>query len=409
MPKKELLKRYVFFGVGLLVNAFGVSFITKASLGTSPISSIPYTLSMGFPLSMGEFTFILNMILIIGQIIFLKSDFQKIQLLQIPISVIFACFIDFTMSLLSFLNPTVYVAKIIILLVGCVILALGISMEVIADVVMLSGEAFVKAISSTLKKEFGTTKIFFDATLTITACIISLILFREIKGVREGTVVSALIVGSVARYLNKKLSFIDYMLKQQKSIGDAEIGYQKKTIITISREFGSGGHKIGRTIANTLGIAFYDNEIIDLVAQESGFSQKYINEYEQYESPLIDTLLVAQSKVIRNIANKESCVMVGRCAHYILQDCADSFHVFIHSDKENRMQHIINEYGIDSSKAEAELQKKDNERANHYKNDTNKVWGAVENYHLSIDSGMFGEEGTIKIIMNSAKERLSYQ
>ncbi|MDS0524194.1 DUF6198 family protein [Clostridium sp. SHJSY1] len=213
MTKKELLKRYVFFIVGLFINALGVSFITKASLGTSPISSIPFTLSKGFSLTMGEFTFILNMFLILGQAFLLKKNFEKVQLLQIPVSFLFAFFIDLTMEGLSFLNPSIYALKLIYLLIGCLILGFGISMEVIADVVMLSGEAFVKAISDTMKKEFGTTKIVFDASLTIGACIISLIIFHNIVGVREGTIIAALIVGLIAKFFNERLGFIDELLK----------------------------------------------------------------------------------------------------------------------------------------------------------------------------------------------------
>lgn len=212
MTKKELFKRYAFFTIGLFVNALGVSLITKAQLGTSPISSVPYTLSKGFPLTMGTFTFFLNMILIMGQILLQKKDFEKIQLIQIPVSVLFAYFIDFTMGMLSFLNPNTYILKVVFLLIGCSILALGISMEVIANVVMLSGEAFVKALSSKLDKEFGTTKVSFDITLVLTACIVSLILFRRIAGVREGTIIAALIVGLIARFFNRKLGFINNML-----------------------------------------------------------------------------------------------------------------------------------------------------------------------------------------------------
>lgn len=218
MTKKELLKRYLFFIVGLFINALGVSFITKASLGTSPISSIPFTLSKGFLLTMGEFTFILNMFLILGQALLLRKNFEKVQLLQIPVSFLFAFFIDLTMAGLSFLNPNIYALKIVYLLIGCAILGFGISMEVVADVVMLSGEAFVKAISDTMKKEFGTTKIIFDATLTIGACIISLILFHNVVGVREGTIIAALIVGLIARFFNQKLGFIDEILKDENEI-----------------------------------------------------------------------------------------------------------------------------------------------------------------------------------------------
>lgn len=216
MSKKELFKRYVFFTLGLFVSAFGVSFITKAQLGTSPISSLPYTLSIGLPLTMGTFTFLLNMVLIIGQVIFLKKDFKKIQLIQIPISVIFGYFIDLTMGILSFLNPTTYILKVLFLLIGCSILALGVSIEVIANVVMLSGEAFVKAISTKLNKEFGITKVFFDVTLVCCSILVSLLLYHKLVGVREGTIAAALIVGFLAKFFNRKFGFINNRLLMDK-------------------------------------------------------------------------------------------------------------------------------------------------------------------------------------------------
>ena len=194
------------------MTALGVSFITKAQLGTSPISSVPYVLSMGLPLTMGTFTFILNMVLIAGQVMVLQKDFKKIQLVQIPVSVVFGYFIDFTMSLLSFLNPTFYTIKIFFLLTGCIILALGISIQVIADVVMLSAEAFVKGISLKYNKEFGTTKVFFDATLVVISVTISLLLLHKIEGIREGTIIAALVVGFIARFFCRRLGVISSKL-----------------------------------------------------------------------------------------------------------------------------------------------------------------------------------------------------
>jgi len=428
MAKKELLKRYIFFIIGLFVNALGVSFITKASLGTSPISSIPYTLSMGFPFTMGQFTSGLNMILILGQILLLRKKFERVQLLQIPVSFLFSFFIDLTMSGLYFINPNTYFIKVIFLLVGCIILGLGISMEVIADVVMLSGEAFVKAISSTIKKEFGTTKIAFDTTLTIGACIVSLILFNNIAGIREGTIVAALIVGLIAKFFSKNLGFIDNILRDKIIIDDInsdEISQDKRLIITIEREFGSGGHEIGKRIAENLGMAFYDNDIIALAAETSGLTKEYIEEHEEKirssflydfimqnysytknQLPPLDSLFLAQSKVIRDIVGKESCVIVGRCADYILRD-ANCFNIFIHSDKEKRINRIINEYGVvNKEKAEIQLQTKDKERANYYKRYTNKMWNAAENFHLSVDSDMLGLEETANIISAIIKNRV---
>ena len=165
MSKKETTKRYILFITGLFINAIGISLIIKAGLGSSPISSLPYTISLGFPITLGTLTFILNLFLIAGQIVLLKKDFKKIQWLQLPVSILFGFFIDLSMLILAWVMPEFYPWKMVTLLLGCMILGLGVSLEVIANVVMLSGEAFVHAISQKKKKEFGWVKIGFDCTL----------------------------------------------------------------------------------------------------------------------------------------------------------------------------------------------------------------------------------------------------
>lgn len=205
MRKKEIVLRYAVFIVGLFINAVGISLIIKASLGSSPISSLPYTLSLKYPVTLGQFTFIFNLLLILGQLCFLRREFRKREWLQLPISVLFSFFIDFSMLMMSGFTPHAYLTQALTLFAGCAILGLGISFEVIADVVMLSGEAFVKTISQKSRKEFGTIKIIFDSSLALSACIASLVLFGNILSVREGTIAAALTVGLFARFFNRKL------------------------------------------------------------------------------------------------------------------------------------------------------------------------------------------------------------
>lgn len=212
MSKRELSARYLFFIAGLFVNAFGISLIIKANLGSSPISSLPYTLSLKYPVTLGEFTLLLNALLIAGQLCLLKRDFRKEQLLQIPVAILFSYFIDCSMAVLSGVAPSGYASQIASLITGCAILGLGVSIEVIADVVMLSGEAFVKAITQRTGREFGITKIGFDTTLALLACAASLLLAGSIEGVREGTIIAALIVGLFARFFNRRLQFVNKLI-----------------------------------------------------------------------------------------------------------------------------------------------------------------------------------------------------
>ena len=206
------LKRYILFLIGLFVNALGVSLVTKASLGTSPISSIPYVLSLNFPFTLGNFTIVFSILLIVLQILILRKNFKLENILQIPVSIAFGYFIDLTMILFSWVNPEAYIMKIVYLLIGCLILGVGVYMEVLADVVMLPGESFVRAIVLTWKTNFGTTKICFDVSMSVIAAVLSFVFAGRLAGVREGTVIAALLVGFIARLIGKKLAFLKDMI-----------------------------------------------------------------------------------------------------------------------------------------------------------------------------------------------------
>ena len=172
----EKAKRYLVFLVGLFISSLGVSLITKANLGTSPISAIPYVLSLNFPLTLGQFTIAFSLLLILLQLLILRKNFKLEHLLQIPISVAFGYFIDMTMGLLTFVAPQTYPAKVLYLLIGCVVLAFGVYLEVLGDVAMLPGESFVRAIVMTWKTDFGTTKVCFDVSMTVIAVVLSFLL-----------------------------------------------------------------------------------------------------------------------------------------------------------------------------------------------------------------------------------------
>ena len=207
MSKKEILKRYLLFILGLFSMALGIALMVQARLGTSPISSIPYVFSLKFTfVSLGILTFIWNMILILGQIIILGRKFEKYQLLQIPLSVIFGVFVDVAKKMVSIIIPQTYCGSIFTLACGIMFLALGVSFTVIADVVLNSGEGFVKAVSIRTGFDFGSMKVIFDVSLVILSIVIGILFFKTIKGVREGTVIAAVLSGFIIKSLNKVLT-----------------------------------------------------------------------------------------------------------------------------------------------------------------------------------------------------------
>ena len=206
------VKRYLIFFIGLFVNSLGVSLVTKANLGTSPISSIPYVLSLNFSFTLGNFTIFFSILLILLQLCILRKNFKLEHLLQIPISILFGYFIDFTMVLLKSVNPETYVMKFVYLLIGCLVLGFGVYLEVLANVAMLPGESFVRAIVQTWNREFGSTKVVFDVSMAVIAAVLSFVFAYHLDGVREGTIIAALLVGFIARFFGKKLEFVNPIL-----------------------------------------------------------------------------------------------------------------------------------------------------------------------------------------------------
>lgn len=203
MSKAELVRRYVLFLFGLFVNSLGIALTTRANLGTSPITSVPYVLSIRFPPSLGMFTLFFSLLLIAIQLIILGKRFPKQFLLQLPVIPIFSVFIDLSMALFWFVDPQTYPAKVCSLLLGCLVLGFGVFIEVAANVVMLPGECTVKAISTRWNTNFGKTKVAVDVIMAATAAVLVLLLFHTLTGVREGTFISALLVGTIARLFGR--------------------------------------------------------------------------------------------------------------------------------------------------------------------------------------------------------------
>lgn len=193
--------------IGLFITAIGVAITKKAALGVSPISSVANVLSMKYlSLSMGNCLIIWNCILILGQFLLLREKFQVFELLQIPVSFLFGWFTDWGLWMVSSLNIQGYFMQMMMVIFGTIVLGLGISMTVIANVIMNSGEAFVKAVSEVIKKEFGHVKIGFDISCVVLAVTASLLLFDyQIVGTREGTIIAALFTGIVVKFFTGRL------------------------------------------------------------------------------------------------------------------------------------------------------------------------------------------------------------
>lgn len=194
-------------------------------------------------------------------------------------------------------------------------------------------------------------------------------------------------------------------------------------VITVSREFGAGGRTIGKLVAERLGYVFYDRELIARIAESSGLSPSYILEHGEYATstsrllfnlelhgglpgadlPIPDQLYVLQHNIITELAAKEACVIVGRCADYALRDRKDCLHIFFHADVAFRANRIVDAYSETGQDPVKRLHETDTKRKVYYEYYTNRIWGMARNYHLSLDSGVIGIEKCADIVTDLAR------
>ena len=192
-------------------------------------------------------------------------------------------------------------------------------------------------------------------------------------------------------------------------------------VITIGRQFGSGGREIGQLLSESLGIPFYDRDLIELAVEKSGIDLETLEKHDEkpvnrwfysipsqpnrltgYGMPIADTLFVAQSEIIRELAQKESCIIIGRCADYVLREHPDLISLFILAPMEERIKRIMRRYSLDDRQAKEFIRRTDKERASYYNYYTEKKWSGMESYHFCIDSSIFGVSGTVEKLLRLA-------
>lgn len=415
--------------MGIFVIAFGVALSIRSDLGTTSGSSLPYVSNLLFPsVSVGTFTILLNVLFVLIQVIILGKKTGLAQLLQMPLLLMFGLFIDLNLFITRSFVPDHYIWQLLTVVLSCFVIAFGIFLELKADVGYLPGEGLSLVVSETYNWNFGKVKISIDSILVAVALFSALIFRGRLDGIREGTVIAALFVGAAVQWYRKKFAFVDRLLTAPIAVKYVTEPYMTtdNIVITISRQYGSGGHAVGELIARKLGIAFYDSKLIELTSIASGFTPEYVEKHEQkmpngllnklyYQNyayvneviPPNDELFMVQTQVIRNIAAGESCVIVGRAANFILKGHKNSFNVFVHADQEFRRKRVIHEYMTNPGDALKVMEKKDREREDYYLHYTGKEWNDLNEYDMTVETSLFGIEETANMIIKAAEARMS--
>lgn len=435
---KELFRRYLVFIVALFIIALGTSLSIRANLGSSPISCPPYVLSLvkGNTWTMGEYVICMHIFFILSQILLLRKNYHIIQLLQIAVSFLFGFYTDITMwmtGLFMFDSSAMgYILRCIQLCVGGGLLAYGIALEVKCDVLMLAGEGFPLAIAEVVHQDFGKVKMFSDIGLVIVGILFCFLFIGgwhwDIIGV--GTLFSMFYVGFMVRKFSPHFAWIEPFLNVTPltpATSSPAVATACPLVITISREYGSGGHEIGEKLAQKLGIKIYDKYLIDKTADELGCSYSFVEENEQNIStgklweliftdksiPMSmnpskdDAIFVSQSRTIQKLAEQGPCVIIGRCANWILKNNPNCFRVFVCSDIKDAVPRVVGYIQVDAAKAQEEIIKTNKTRANHYWQYTGGTWTDARNYDLVVNSSKISIDEIVDMIYNNVKGKLS--
>lgn len=425
----ELVRRFLVFALGLVFMGFGVACLIKSSLGVSPISSLPYTLTLIIPaITVGGWTAIMNLFMIFLQPVLKRDVDKKMLALQCGMTAVFGYFIDLSLECMAPLALESYFSKVLMLLAGCSIMAFGTYFGIIARVTLLPMDSFLQIVAEKIGRRYTSIRVICDLCMTVTAAALCLVFVGELKAVREGTLVAAFLCGTEIRFFTAYLKSLTYLLlpenliqKERQAVPDVP---EKHFVLTVSHEYGSGGRTIAKRIAYELDLPYYDTEIIKMAAERSDFAAEYLHRHEEKitstalytlfdwytgsfpenEVPMPEQIFPLEAQVIREIAAKDACVIVGRLANYILQDHKNSLHIFITADENERIERVMRKESITMEEAQEKIRTFAGNRKNHCQQFSSMEWGNSENYDITVKSNRYGVDRTAAILIQLIKE-----
>ena len=287
----------------------------------------------------------------------------------------------------------------------------------------MASEGAISAFSKVFHLDFGKVKMGLDLSFVLLSAIVSLVWYHRLEGIREGTIVAAVLVGMLVHVYQRRLTFVDALLQTDEAHGKgAAAPAASSLVITIERELGTGGHELGERIAKELGLAFYDYAVIEKTAEQTGLQLSAIQSQEERVSGgLIDGLVrnsyamsqarseqdvifEAQSRVIRDMADAGGCVIVGRLGSYVLRDRPNCFHVFLSGSEAYRARRIAQEDHSTVEQARQRLAREDAFRHNYCRHFTGEPWGLARHYALTLDMSRYGVEGALPVLREAVEQ-----
>ncbi len=410
------IKRYAIFAASIAIFAVGSALCMRANLGIIPQLCPPYVISSipGQELSVGTLTMIMHLFFIAIQAILLRSDFSMRDLVQIPAAIVVCIFIDTAMMATQPLqwddSATGYTLRIVQTIIGITLIMTGYIIQRKSRE-KTAGEGIVLTFAKTLKATPFVVAAVYELTMVIIGLIFCIFYFGTVRWdiIGAGTLLSLLVSTSYNTRTQRSKPVFWSDDASSNDLASTADGMQTSgntfpLVITIARTHGSGGHDIGYMVAQRLGINFYDKEIISETAKKLGLEKEKVQKWDQDTSIRSlgrdEAVFSAQSQIIRDAA-KESCVIIGRCADYVLRGRPFCLNIFIRSDEDYAVTFIRNKDNLAEDQAREVIRLKNKARERHYAHYTGEKWQDPAHYDLVINTAKIGIESAADIICNA--------
>ena len=381
------------YGVISKINSLFISTILGISIGAQPI--------IGYNYGAGNYKRV-------------KETLRKVLIIN--------CVVGICFNIIFFLFPESIVSIFISKTDSNYKLFLEFAVVICHSFLLLMGINFLEMTTSIVVQSLGNVKkatmVSFIRQIILfipLACILCITFNKGIYGVLNAGPIADSITFLIAIFVlkseYKKLSKMEQNQDFKDEVVTGKIYNGPKVVITISREYGSGGRYVGKLLAEDLGVKFYDKELISLISKKTGLSSNYVEENDQklasakFVDNNDDKIFIAEERVIKNLAKKESCVIVGRCADFILKDNKNVVKVFLYSDEKSKENRVIKYYNVPSNKAHSLINKVNKERKKHYKYYTNQNWNDMNNYDLALNVDSIGIKNCVTLIENYIKSK----
>lgn len=410
------IRRYTLFAASITVFTAGSALCIRANLGVIPQLCPPYVIGCipGQELSVGTLTAIMQIIFVAIQAILLRSDFSMRDLVQIPSAIATGLLLDVAMIATQQLqwgdSATGYTLRIVQVTIGIALIIAGYAIQKNCREKM-AGEGLILAFSKTLDATPFIVSAVFELSMIAIGLIFCLFYFGTVRWdiIGAGTLLSLIVTTTynTRTPINKPVFWNDEAIANDQSSATDGTQTSKDSfplVITIARTHGSGGHDIGYMVAQRLGINFYDKEIISETAKKLGLEKEKVQQWDQDTSfrslGRDEAVFATQSQIIRDAA-KESCVIIGRCADFVLRGRPFCLNIFIRSDEDYAVTFIRNKDNLAEEQAREVIRLKNKARERHYAHYTGEKWQDPAHYDLVINTAKIGIESAADIICNA--------